>query len=395
MHIVLLTHPPFLKSESMPRFASMLHKAYTNRGESVEMLTPKAYFSRLSKWLANEKWLGYLDQYLLFPLKILAKRHEYRNRQDVLYVFCDQALGPWVPFLRHCPHVIHAHDLLSLRSALGDIPQNPTSWSGKIYQRYIRWGFSKGRSFIAVSGRTKDELVAFGGINPEYIEVVYNGFNNEFSPTPRSTIRTTMGQLLPGDSNGWLLHVGGGHWYKNTVGVIHLYAEYVRQLVEARRPVLPLLMVAPEPDAAVLAALTHVASQGNVLFRQGLSSAQLQAAYSGAAAFIFPSFAEGFGWPIIEAQACGTLVLTTDDRPMNEIGGPSVFYVPRLEFDASVSTWARGAANTLLSMIDLDLDERRRRIDLGTAWIQKFEPQLVVEQYLSVYRVALAGARSA
>ena len=93
------------------------------------------------------------DQYVLFPLEV--KRRLKHASADTLFVFF--ATRPWAlrPLVKHRPHVVHAHDLLALRSALGLIPQNPTSWSGRLYQRYIRWGFSQARHFIAVSTRTE------------------------------------------------------------------------------------------------------------------------------------------------------------------------------------------------------------------------------------------------
>ena len=59
---------------------------------------------------------------------------------------------------------------------------------------------------------------------------------------------------------------------------------------------------------------------------QNVSHRQLCALYSNAIAMIFPSTHEGFGWPIIEAQACGCPVLTSDLPPMNEIGSDAARY---------------------------------------------------------------------
>ena len=44
-------------------------------------------------------------------------------------------------------------------------------------------------------------------------------------------------------------------------------------------------------------------------------------------AFIFPSLCEGFGWPIIEAQACNALVFTSNREPMTEVGGDAAIYI--------------------------------------------------------------------
>jgi len=87
------------------------------------------------------------------------------------------ALGPWVPVVRDRPHVVHVHDLLALRSALGEIPENPTSITGRIYQRYIRRGFQKARHFVSISRKTQADLHRVGGVSAITSEVVYNGLN--------------------------------------------------------------------------------------------------------------------------------------------------------------------------------------------------------------------------
>jgi hypothetical protein len=68
--------------------------------------------------------------------------------------------------------------------------------------------------------------------------------------------------------------------------------------------------------------LRMVPPHGQVVFARGLTNEALEVAYSSAGLLLFPSLAEGFGWPIIEAQACGCPVLTTAEPPRNEIGGP-------------------------------------------------------------------------
>lgn len=93
MRIAIFTHPPFMNSQSMPRFARMLEEAYTERGHTVSLHSAVPVMHR---WMGHSKlakWAGYIDQYLLFPR---AFRKVLRTLPpDTLFVFCDQALGPW------------------------------------------------------------------------------------------------------------------------------------------------------------------------------------------------------------------------------------------------------------------------------------------------------------
>jgi hypothetical protein len=179
MNIVLFSHPMFMQSQSMPRFTRMLEEAYIVRGHNVQVWSPQPKFHKIFSQGKLSKWAGYIDQYLLFPYWV---RTQLKHQSiDTLYVFCDQALGPWVPLVKNIPHVVHAHDLLALRSALGDIPENPTSWTGKLYQRYIRHGFKQAQHFISVSNKTREDLLRFGQVKPLTSEVVYNGLNYPYN----------------------------------------------------------------------------------------------------------------------------------------------------------------------------------------------------------------------
>jgi len=389
-HIVLFCHPEFLGSQSMPRFANMLVEAYERAGYRVSQWAPKARMHRLARGSrALAKWAGYIDQYILFPLEV--RWRMLAQGPLTLYVFCDQALGPWVPLVKHKPHVVHAHDLLALRSALGLIPENPTSRSGQLYQKYIRRGFKQGRAFICISERTKSDLQAYGGIPAQHCDVVYNGLNFPYQPmSADAAIAELQRSGLPATAEGMLLHVGGNQWYKNTEGLVHLYAQYAGRHAKP----LPLWLISPPPNESIRAALATVPPQGQVRFFQGLSNLSLQAAYSHARAFLFPSLAEGFGWPIVEALACACPVITTDDAPMTEVGGQAAYYLPRRQHGQDVGNWARSGADLLEQVLAASPQEQSQRRQIGLQWASRFQAEHTINTYLRVYERVLAQSTS-
>jgi glycosyltransferase involved in cell wall biosynthesis len=390
MNIVLFSHPAFLSSQSMPRFARMLLQAYIARGHQVQMWSPQAKLYACIPTCRFSKWAGYIDQYLLFPMWV--RKQVKLQPADTLYVFCDQALGPWLPAVKHKPHVVHVHDLLALRSAFGDLPENPTSWSGKLYQRYIRQGFKQAKHFISVSNKTREDLHRFGQVTPVISEVVYNGINYPYSPILQDQALAILEKIkLPVRPEGMLLHVGGSQWYKNLAGVIRLYIEYAKAELEP----LPLWCVSPNPNTELQLLLKQVPPQGQVLFVQGIDNHALQAAYSMALAFIFPSLAEGFGWPIIEAQACGCPVITTDAAPMNEIGGAAATYIPRLKTIDDEQVWAENAAQTLRQLLAMSATQRQALVDSGISNVARFNVDAAIEGYLNVYQQVLAQSNAA
>jgi glycosyltransferase involved in cell wall biosynthesis len=382
MELVLFCHPSFMSSQSMPRFARMLKGAYEARGHRVQIWSPRAVlFSKVPRGRFS-KWAGYVDQYLLFPMWV--RKALKRTSPDTLFVFVDQALGPWVPLVGNRPHVVHVHDLLALRSALGDIPENPTSATGRIYQRYIRRGFRHARHFISISGKTRDDLHRFGRVTPLTSEIVHNGLNFPYAPLAfEDSQRILDGAGLTAPPEGLLLHVGGGQWYKNLAGIIAIYAQYAAHVTDP----LPLWCVSPPPKGgAGESMLNKVPEKGRVRFLGNLDSATLQALYSRASAFLFPSLAEGFGWPLIEAQACGCPVITTDEPPMNEVAGNAACYLPRLSSPAQIESWSARGAIALRELLSESAPAKARRKELGLEWVKRFDANRAIEGYLSVYK---------
>jgi len=194
----------------------------------------------------------------------------------------------------------------------------------------------------------------------------------------------------PVPTAGFILHVGGGQWYKNLIGVIAIYAEYAARVPQP----LPLLWVGPKPNAAVRSAIIKVPPNGQVFFLRNLDSATLQALYSLACVLLFPSLAEGFGWPLIEAQACGCPVITTDEPPMNEVAGEAACYLPRLKSMADIEGWSRDGAVVLKKLLDESAAQKEHRKKLGKSWVTRFDTGKAIEEYLAIYEKVLNAART-
>ena len=179
MKIVLFTHPSFLAHQSMPRFARMIQEGMLQKEHEVIIWRPKAYFIKLAFNKASlKKWMGYLDQFVIFPIVI--KIRLFSCSRDTLFVFADNALGPWVPLVKKRFHVVHCHDFMAQQSAFGLLRENKISIIGKFYQKIIRWGYSKAENFISISNNTQKDLHFFLPKPPKISKVVYNGLNQNF-----------------------------------------------------------------------------------------------------------------------------------------------------------------------------------------------------------------------
>ena len=391
MRLVLLTHPTFFGTVSQPRFAEMIARGMSARGHTVEQWTAPARFSRLpvtSDFV--RKWLGYVDQYLLFPREL--RRRIAAQPADTVFVVTDQALGMWVPHLAPRPHVIHCHDFLALRCALDEFPEQRVSRSGKHYQRLIRNGFSQGRAFISVSQKTREDLHRLLPHRPPLSEVVYNGLNHLFRPMAAIEAEKTLSAAgIKISAGGCLLHVGGNQWYKNRRGVLEIYRAYVARV---SAPV-PLWMVGASPSVELRVLADSIPGPGCVHFLSGLNNEQVNAAYAVAKALLFPSLEEGFGWPIAEAMAAGCPVITANAAPMTEVAGDAARLIPRRPArNHEQRAWAEQAAGEVAEVLQMSDEQRAGMIQRGLQNTQRFDAEKTLSAYERIYRRVGEGKSS-
>jgi glycosyltransferase involved in cell wall biosynthesis len=98
--------------------------------------------------------------------------------------------------------------------------------------------------------------------------------------------------------------------------------------------------------------------------------------------FLFPSLEEGFGWPVVEAQACGCPVVTTGKPPMTEAGGTGAIYLR----DPSE---AQSVAETVIGVLQYDSATRARIRHRGFQNALRFTQPAMIADYLHVYRSLL------
>lgn len=382
MKIVLFTHPSFLKHQSMPRYANMLQTGMKQRGHQVEIWSSKALFYNLPVTNSLRKWLGYVDQYLIFPVEVKFKL--LKASKNTLFVFADQALGPWVPLVQKRKHVVHCHDFLALRSALGHIPENPTSATGKLYQYYIRKGFSKGKNFISISQKTQQDLHELHLGNIINSAVCYNGLNRTFLSTPQEFARNVLESHLKIDlSKGYIMHIGGNQYYKNRKGVVEIYESWRSNYQNNT----PLVLFGEAPSDELIDMQNKSSYATDIHFVTNLADEFINAAYCGASCLLFPSLDEGFGWPIIEAMASGCPVITTNKAPMNEVGGEAAFYIDKKPTDLKyLQQWKQEGAKIIDKVLKLDNLQKAESTKKSLDQVQKFAMEYSLDAIEVIYK---------
>lgn len=359
------------RQQSMLRFAEVMERGLRERGVPVSVAQPDA------RWLGARdargglgKWLGYGDKLLRFParLRTLAREH------DVVHVL-DHSNATYCRTLSDRPHVLTCHDLLAVRSARGEFAQNPTRWSGKRLQAMILTGIRAARMVACVSRATMSDVERLAGLSSERLALVPNGLNHPYRPLPAETVSSALSGLGLPPSLRYLLHVGGNHWYKNRGGALRITAALRRLPGFAD---LHVVMVGEPFDDALRATVAETGIADAVHEVTQADNAQLNALYAGALALVFPSLHEGFGWPVIEAQACGCPAFVSDRAPLPEIVGDATLAFPPDQPEIAAQVIATGLG---------------RRAALSEAALRnttRFTTAAMIDGYLALYRQVLA-----
>lgn len=369
---------------SMQRYAHLLKTTLEKEEHVVELLGPTLFLSKQYKTTGVQKWLRYLDIYVIFSIYLWCKTKF--TKEPTVYVVLDQALGLYVPMLKKKPHVIHCHDFIALKSTLGAFPENQVGKTGQVYQKLIRKGFSQGKNFISISKHTQKELHQFLPKAPQHSEQIYNAVDAQFSPgNPATALKTLEQEVQTSLVDGFVLHVGGNTFYKNRVGVIQAFTAYK----ERYGTTIKLLMIGSAPTAAMENSKAASPFAKDIFFLTKVTDAVLVKAYQAAAVFLFPSLAEGFGYPIIEALACGCPVITTNKAPMTEVGGQVSWYVPTIDEFSSEKEWAQQVAEKIKEVLDLTPKELAVFKQQAALHVEKFRSDAVGAQLLTVYKKIL------
>lgn len=367
MKILLIGNYENTRQQSMQRFAEMVRRGLRAAGYDARVVRPPVLLGRLCRSETGlGKWVGYIDRFLLYPPLL---RWQARWA-DVVHV-CDQANAVYMPHLRGKPHVITCHDMLAIRAALGEIKESPTGWTGRIYQRWILNNLRKAEAAACVSHQTREEVLRLAGLPSDRVTVIPNALNYPYQPMVSEEALTHLQTLGLTNTRPLFLHVGGNQWYKNRPGVLRIFAELLRRPgYESHR-----LVMAGKPWTAEMRHLVRsLRLEDRVVELVEVSNEELRALYSSAEALLFPSLQEGFGWPIVEAQACGCPVATTRRPPMTNVGGSAVIYIDPAD--------TSGAA----SVIATALAERERWRVAGLENAAWFSTAAMIDGYVRCYR---------
>jgi glycosyltransferase involved in cell wall biosynthesis len=324
------------------------------------------------------KWLGYFDKFVIFPWvlrgKIAQLRRKSAGASPVVHI-CDHS-NAFYQSVINAPTLVTCHDLLAVRGALGEDTDCAASRFGKILQRMILRGLGRADFVICDSAATRNDLLELTERSmAERSAVVLLAQNHAYTRLAQPEVEQRLSEI-PGFNFEipFLLSVGLNLRRKNRRGILRVFSQmhdrWPGQVVFAGEPL----------DSETFALAQTLGVEKRVVQIQKPSNAVLEALYNQAFALFYPSKCEGFGWPIIEAQACGCPVVCSDRTSVPEVAGKGGV-VCGLEDEAAF-------AQALLSLQNEDL--RRTLIANGYANLERFRVETMMDNYLKCYR-HLAG----
>lgn len=237
-----------------------------------------------------------------------------KEEVDVLHVPCFSA-----PRFTRIPTVVTAHDLIVMKH-----PNLMSPGARWYFSKWIPWTYKHADHIIAVSKTTRDDLIYKLGIDAGKITVIYHGVNPTFNRTtdPHEINRVRFKYHVPAD---YFLMVGSFEERKNVDVAIEAFAE-LSDLSDKIKLVL-VGQSSPYRDK-MIEIVRERRLQERVIFTGYVTDKDLATLYSMATAFLFPSSAEGFGLPIIEAMSTGCPIIASDLKVFHEIGGNAISYIP-------------------------------------------------------------------
>lgn len=235
---------------------------------------------------------------------------------------------------------------------------------------------------IAVSETTGKDVVRWMKVPAAKVTVVPNGIDHQMFYRPAADAVAEFRRRKNLDEPFFLYVARLEHPAKNHVRLIRAFESLAASGVFSGHLVLP---GAPWHGSEIVEqAVAGSAFRDSIRLEGFVDNADLPLWYAAAEALVFPSLMEGFGLPLLEAQACGTRIACADATSLPEVAGPAGILFNGLD-ESSIA-----AAMTRLAT--MDGDERRKREAEGIGWAARFTWSAHASEAARIYRETLGNS---
>lgn len=220
-------------------------------------------------------------------------------------------------------------------------PKNQPFLTSKYYNKYFPRFARDADRIGTVSEYSKADIVKTWGINPDKIDVIYNGVKTVFGPLGNDEQQVVRDRVS--DGCPYFVFVGSLNPRKNVEGMLRAFDLFKEKTGSAQK-----MVVVGEcmwSMSTIDHELEHMRHADDVIFLGRLQPAELHEVTASAQALVLVSFLEGFGVPIVEAMNCDVPVITSDCTSMPEVAGNAGLLVNPNSDEAIADAMARMAAD--------------------------------------------------
>jgi len=347
----------------------------------------KLFYNAYQKVQLNYPWLS-LNNVQLKDFRIpnrlffMAARYAHQPKIDKLLGGFDLYFNPHfftAPLSVGSKKIITFHDL-SFERYPGFFSRRKRLW-----QRFLmaaQQEAKKADKIIAVSRSTKDDLINLYGLEPGKIKVIYSGVGKQFRPikngsvalklTAQSTVKLKKKYNLP---DRFVLYFGTIEPRKNLIGLIKAFELLKRQGKRGSQIKLVIAGTNGWLYKDILKTAQESKYRRDIIFTGFIEDKDKPYLYNLAELFVYPSFFEGFGFPPLEAMACGLPTIVSHTSSLPEVVGQGALMIDPYNIDELA--WAMEMALT-------DSNLKERLIKKGIAQAKKFSWSKCARQTLKV-----------
>ena len=361
------------------RYVIALSEALVRGQPSVDLFVAGSDADRgLFPWIRDERWVT-IPASMSGGAKNLLW-HQLRLNGEVRRRGIDLVHIPSYRRMLACsavPQVATIHDCAPF--VLREKYDRARGWFGRVLVPAIARRVPR---VIAVSETTGRDIVRFMKVPEERVTVVPNGIDHAvFHPRGADEVAAFRARL--GLEQPFFLYVARlEHPAKNHVRLIRAFGRVVESGAFSGQLILP---GAPWHGSEVVErAVAESPVRDRIRLAGFVDNEDLPLWYAAAEALVFPSLMEGFGLPLLEAQACGTRIACADATSLPEVAGPAGILFDGLDEGSIAAAMTRLAGMTP--------DERARREAEGIEWAGRFTWSAHAAEAARCYRETLGRA---
>ncbi len=202
-------------------------------------------------------------------------------------------------------------------------------WRQRLYlEASTRWNAAVADLVLADSIATRQAILRFYRTPPRRVVVLYPGFDADLHPVREAAALEAVRHRYTIPDGRYILYLGRIQPRKNLARLVRAFAP-----LAAAHPDLTLVLAGPGGwlEGEIRREVSRLGLEGRVRFPGYVAAEDKAALLSGACCFAYPSLHEGFGFPVLEAQACDCPVLTADGSSLPEVAGEGALLVNPLD----------------------------------------------------------------